>query len=153
MFINPCYLCNRLLLNCPRMKLLLRYTFLPLLTGFIIFIATCLISPSQVPDMPGNIPWDKLVHFGMFFFLSAVSLIDYYRMHGGNPHTLRWICWGFLVPVLYGGVIELLQKYFFASRSAEWGDWIADILGSLTATVLIIIFFRKRRSYGKNISL
>ena len=153
MFINPCYLCDRLLFNCPRMKLLLRYTFLPLLTGFIIFIATCLVSPSQVPDMPGNILWDKLVHFGMFFFLSAVSMIDYYRMHGGNPHTLRWICWGFLVPVLYGGVIELLQKYFFALRSAEWGDWIADILGSLTATVLIIIFFRKRRSYGKNISL
>ncbi|MDD4632950.1 MAG: VanZ family protein [Proteiniphilum sp.] len=135
------------------MKLLLRYTFLPLITGFIIFIATCLISPAQVPDMPERIPWDKLVHFGMFFFLSVVSLIDYYRMHKGNPSAFRWIGWGFLVPVLYGGVIELLQKYFFASRSAEWGDWIADILGSLAATILIIISFRKRRSYRKNISL
>jgi len=103
--------------------------------------------------MPGDVPWDKLVHFGMFFFLSAVSLIDYYRMHQGNPPAFRWILWGFLVPVFYGGVIELLQKYFFASRSAEWSDWIADILGSLTAVIVIIIFIRKRRYDRKNISL
>ncbi|MCE5204553.1 MAG: VanZ family protein [Porphyromonadaceae bacterium] len=135
------------------MKLLLRYTFLPLITGFIIFFATCLVSPSQVPDMPDDVPWDKLVHFGMFFFLSAVSLVDYYRMHKGNPAVFRSILWGFLVPVLYGGAIELLQKYFFPPRSAEWGDWIADILGSLTAVILIIIFFRKRRYDRKNISL
>ena len=135
------------------MKALLRYTFLPLLTVLIIFIATCLITPSQMPGMPEGFPWDKVVHFGMFFFLSAVSLIDYYRMHKGNPPTLRWIFWGFFIPVLYGGGIELLQKYFFASRSAEWGDWIADILGSLAATVVLIIFFKKRRYSEKNISL
>lgn len=135
------------------MKILLRYTFLPLLTGLIIFIATCLISPSQMPGMPEDIQWDKLVHFGMFFFLSAVSLIDYHRMHRGNPPIYRWVFWGFFVPVFYGGVIELLQKYFFASRSAEWGDWIADIVGSLAATLIVIIFFKKRRYSEKNISL
>lgn len=94
--------------------------------------------------MPEGIPWDKLVHFGMFFFLSAVSLFDYYRLHKRKPPTFRWIFWGFIIPILYGGAIELLQKYFFASRSAEWGDWIADILGSLVATLLAIIFFKKR---------
>ncbi|HBG58301.1 VanZ family protein [Proteiniphilum sp. UBA1028] len=135
------------------MKIVLRYTFLPLLTGFVIFIATCIISPSQLPGMPEGIPWDKLVHFGMFFILSLVSLIDYYRLHKGTPSAFRWIFWGFFVPVLYGGCIELLQKYFFATRSAEWGDWIADISGSLIATVTIIILFRKRRYSRNNISL
>lgn len=94
--------------------------------------------------MPKSIPWDKLAHFGMFFFLSAVSLIDYYRMHKGNPSVYRLAFWGFFVPVFYGGVIELLQKYLFASRSAEWGDWFADLLGSLAATLIVIIFFKKR---------
>lgn len=135
------------------MKILFRYIFLPLLTGLIIFIATCLISPSQMPGMPESIPWDKLVHFGMFFFLSAVSLVDYYRLCKGNPPFYRWIFWGFLLPVFYGGVIELLQKYFFSSRSAEWGDWFADLLGSLVATVIVIIYFKKRRYSKKNISL
>lgn len=135
------------------MKTLLRYTFLPLIVVLIIFIATCVISSSEIPNMPEGIPWDKLVHFGMFFVLSAVSMIDYHRLCKGNPPTLRWIFWGFFIPVLYGGSIELLQKYFFASRSAEWADWIADILGSLMATVIIIIFFRKQRYSEKNISL
>lgn len=135
------------------MKTLLRYIFLPLLTVLLIFIATCLISSSQMPGMPQGIPWDKLVHFVMFFALSAVSLIDYYRLCKGNPPTLRWIFWGFFIPVLYGGGIELMQKYFFASRSAEWADWFADILGSLVATVVVIIFLKKRRYSEKNISL
>lgn len=135
------------------MRHLLRYIFLPLLMVVLIFIATCLIPSSDVPKMPEGVPWDKLVHFGMFFFLSAVSLIDYYRLHKKNPAMLRWIFWGFVIPVIYGGAIELLQGYFTMSRSAEWGDWIADILGSLTATIVVIIFLNKRRYSEKNISL
>lgn len=135
------------------MNKLLRYTLFPLLICLIIFVATCLIKPSQMPEMPSGIPWDKLVHFGMFFFLSAVALIDYYRLHQGSPNRFRWVFWGFIIPVIYGGVIELLQLYTFSSRSAEWGDWFADILGSLTATLLLIIFLKKRKSSRKKISL
>lgn len=135
------------------MNKLLRYTLLPLLVCFIIFIGTCIIKPSQVPEMPSGVQWDKLLHFGMFFLLSAVSLIDYYRLYKGNPHPFRWVFWGFIVPVAYGGIIELLQLYAFSSRSAEWGDWVADILGSLSAALLIIIFLKKRDYSRKKISL
>jgi len=141
------------IVKITRMNMLFRYTFLPLLISFVIFIGTCLIHPSHVPEMPPGLPWDKLVHFGMFFLLSAVSLIDYYRLHKGNPHSFRWVFWGFIVPVVYGGVIELLQLYAFAPRSAEWGDWLADVLGSLTATLAIIIFLKKRDYARKKISL
>lgn len=131
------------------MKILIRYTFLPLLTGLLIFIATCLIGSSSIPDMPGKIAWDKLVHFFMFFFLSMVSLVDYFRLHKGAPRFIRWIFWGFVLPVLYGGIIELLQKYFFPSRSAEWADWGADILGSLIATFVVVLL--SKRKYGRKI--
>ncbi|MDD2298363.1 MAG: VanZ family protein [Fermentimonas sp.] len=127
------------------MNILLRYTLLPLIIGLLIFIGTCLIPSDQVPEMPAGIPWDKIVHFGMFFLLSAVSLYDYYKFHNNNPRLIRWLFWGFLVPVIYGGIIELLQMNFFSSRSAELVDWIADVLGSLVATILAIIFLRRRR--------
>jgi VanZ family protein len=127
------------------MNILLRYTLLPLIIGLLIFIGTCLIPSDQVPEMPAGIPWDKIVHFGMFFLLSAVSLYDYYKFHNNNPRLIRWLFWGFLVPVIYGGIIELLQMNFFSSRSAELVDWIADVLGSLFATILAIIFLRRRR--------
>lgn len=127
------------------MKTLLRYTILPLLIGILIFIGTCIWQPEQMPEMPEGFPWDKLVHFGMFFLLSAVSMYDYHRLHNGKPNIFRWVFWGFVLPVIYGAIIELLQENFF-SRSAELGDWIADILGSLTATVLAIIILRKRKN-------
>ena len=73
--------------------------------------------------------------------------------HNGNPPFIRWMGWGFLLPALYGGAIELIQKYFTEVRSAEWGDWIADVLGSLCATLIVIILIRKGRFGRKNISL
>lgn len=121
------------------MKRTLQYLFLPFFVAVVIFIATCILTGSNLPQMPGGVPWDKMVHFGMFFVLSAVALFNYYRLHNGNPSKIRWIFWGFVVPAVYGGAIELMQKYFFSARSAEWGDFVADVLGSLAAVILAII--------------
>lgn len=127
------------------MYILIRYTLLPLIIGLLIFIGTCLIPSDQVPEMPSGVSWDKIVHFLMFFILSAVSLYDYYIMHKKYPALIRWLFWGVVLPIIYGGVIELLQKYFFPTRSAELGDWLADIMGSLGAAALAIIFLRRKR--------
>ncbi len=121
---------------------------LPILVGLIIFTGTCILNSNDVPDLPQGIPWDKIGHFGMFFSLSAISFFNYYRLHNGNPSTYKWIVWGFILPVIYGGVIELLQKHFFSSRSAEWGDFIADIIGSLAAMVLA--FYLLKRQPGQD---
>lgn len=127
------------------MNSLLRYTILPLILGLLIFVVTCLITSESIPSMPEGIQWDKFAHFGMFFMLSAVIMYDYYRMHKKSPSRSRWLFWGLIAPVIYGGLIELFQKYLFASRSAEWGDWIADIAGSLTATLLALIILKTKR--------
>ncbi|HBG42865.1 MAG TPA: hypothetical protein DDZ96_05180 [Porphyromonadaceae bacterium] len=135
------------------MKLYCRHILLPLFVGLIIFVGTCLLGSDDIPDMPNDIPWDKLAHFGMFFLLSAVCLWDYFRLYNGKPSKRKWIFWGFLIPVLYGGAIELLQHYVFTQRSGEWGDFAADVIGSMTATVLAIILIRKKEYPKKNISL
>ncbi len=126
----------------------LRYIVLPILVGFIIFVGTCILTADNVPRMPEGVQWDKIAHFGMFFVLSAVCFFDYYQLRNGKPKWFPWIVFGFVIPVLYGGVIELMQKYFFASRSAEWGDFIADALGSLLAMIVAFLLYRKKQ--GKN---
>jgi VanZ family protein len=103
--------------------------------------------------MPQGIPWDKIVHFGMFFLLSIVCFYDYYTLYNGNISKIKWIFWSFIIPVIYGGVIELMQKYIFSSRSAEWGDFFADMLGSFTATVFALFFYNLIHKKKKNISL
>lgn len=122
----------------------IRHILLPSIVGCIIFAGTCLLKPDDVLRMPQGIPWDKIVHFGMFFVLSAVSLFHYSRLHNGKFSMKRWIFWGFVLPVMYGAIIELMQKYFFVSRSAEWGDFIADALGSITALIISLFLYDKR---------
>lgn len=131
----------------------LRHILLPAFVGFIIFTVTCLISSSDVPDLPQIIAWDKIAHFGMFFVLSAVSLFDYYRLHDSKPKMIRWIFWGFLLPVIYGAGIEFMQKYFFRSRSAEMADFIADVLGSLTALLIALFLYKRFQKQEKKLSL
>lgn len=131
------------------MKKYIRYIILPVVVGFLIFAATCLIKPDDIPSVPVVFTgFDKIVHFGMFFVLSFVNFIDYYKLYDGKPRMNRWIFWGFVLPVFYGGAIELLQENFF-SRSGEWADFIADLIGSLTAMILILYLYKKYWSKGK----
>jgi VanZ family protein len=44
--------------------------------------------------------------------------------------------WGLIYPIVYGGVIELLQENFFPPRTGDWSDWVADALGSVAAYFL-----------------
>ena len=44
-----------------------------------------------------------------------------------------------LVAVLFGGAIELLQKYLFTWRSGEWGDLFADAVGAGMALFSVLI--------------
>ncbi len=49
-----------------------------------------------------------------------------------------------LIAAIYGGGIELLQKYFIPYRSAEWLDFFADVAGSISALLLIVVIFGKK---------
>ncbi len=126
------------------MRHIFRHLLVPSIIALLIFVGTCLISSVNVPDMPEGIPWDKVAHFGMFFLLSAVSLYDYYLYHQRSPKLLPWVFWGFVVPVLYGGVIELLQSKVFIYRSGEILDFVADVLGSLCALLLALILLKRK---------
>lgn len=128
-----------------RIRKYIKYITLPAAFALAIFIATCIVNSGNVPQLPEGVPWDKIVHFGMFLLLSGFSFWNYFKLHDGKPNRWRWIFWGFILPVLYGGAIEMMQKYFFSSRSAEWGDFIADILGSLTALVLALYWEKRLR--------
>ena len=118
------------------MRKYIRYILLPVVIGLLIFTATCLVSSDSIPKMPNIIAWDKLVHFGMFFVLSFVNFIDYYKLYNGKPHRFN------------GGAIELMQEHFF-SRSGEWADFIADMLGSATAMAVVMFLWKKYWQKGK----
>jgi len=121
-----------------------RYIVLPAVIALVIFYLTCIVSVDSIPGPRSMLQYDKLAHFGMFFSLSAAIYYDYYRLHKGRPNKLKWLLFGLVMPVIYGGVIEIVQQNYFL-RSGEFLDFAADSLGSLSATILAFIYVKMRR--------
>ncbi len=126
------------------MRSSIRYIILPAIIALAIFYLTCLVNVDSIPVPKNFLHYDKIAHFGMFFALSGAIYFDYYRLHKGTPNKFRWILFGLIIPVIYGGVIEIIQQNFFL-RSGEWMDFVADSLGSLTATALAFIYMNMKR--------
>ena len=84
----------------------------------------------QLPPVEGA---DKWAHVLMYLGLGATLMWDMLRdrQHG-------WKLWvtALAVPIVYGGVIEILQENFFYPRTGDWWDWLADIVGTVTGCVV-----------------
>jgi VanZ family protein len=87
------------------------------------------------------IPTDKIVHFVMYFGLSVVASFNYIYDRKGKIIILKLVAFAILVPIVYGGLIEILQAEYFSGRSGDWYDFLADVLGSLS-TLPFSLWFR-----------
>lgn len=78
-----------------------------------------------------------LVAFGTLSFVLALETI----LTGVSTSFSERKMWAIalLLPILYGGLIELIQQNFFPPRSAEWADWLSDATGSLIGCGLAVI--------------
>ena len=121
------------------MRSSIRYIIFPGLIALVIFYLTCIVDVDSIPVPEKVFQYDKLVHFAMFFALSAAVFIDYYLKHKGKPNGYRWLLFGLVIPVIYGGLIEVAQENFFA-RSGDLYDFIADAMGSMSATIVALFY-------------
>ncbi|MDR0940350.1 MAG: VanZ family protein [Mediterranea sp.] len=94
-----------------------------------------------------NIPnFDKLVHIGMYFGMSALLWVEFLRAHRRDQHPPMWHAWigALLCPVLFSGAIELVQQYATSYRSGDLMDFLANSTGALLATLLAYFVVRPR---------
>ena len=90
-----------------------------------------------VPIPVGDIPLaDKWGHMLAYLVFALCIAGDCYRAHLSPRATYLW---AILLPVAYGGLIELIQPYF-PPRRGEWLDWAADCIGVAIAIVLFLLF-------------
>ncbi len=87
---------------------------------------------------------DKWAHALMYGGLTAVMIFDrnFKRPNFSLP------LWLVAFPVLYGGIMELLQAYCTnGNRSGDWLDLIADTLGSILVyaiTWLVVLLLKNK---------
>lgn len=112
-----------------------RVTWLVLCIGLTVLILwLSLLPPDSLPS--SGLGWDKLNHAAA---IAAVTLLAFlaFRPHGSAAGAALWY------GLSLGALIEILQALFTTSRSAEWGDLLADLIGA--GFIFCVLTLLKRR--------
>jgi len=96
-----------------------------------------LVKEVPVPVM-GDIPLaDKWGHMLAYMVFALCLAGDSYTAHM-NKRVIYTV--SLVLPVIYGGLIELIQPYF-PPRQGEMADWIADGIGAVIGVILFALFY------------
>ena len=93
-----------------------------------------------------NIPnIDKIVHVCMYLGMSGMLWLEFLRAHqkGDSPLWHAWVG-AFVCPVLFSGMVELLQEYCTPYRGGDWLDFAANTTGALIASLIGYFVLRPR---------
>ena len=94
---------------------------------------------------------DKWVHFIMYGGTCLVIWMEYIWKHR-SPDYEKLFFWAWLMPVIMGGVLELLQAYCTTTRNGDWLDFSANATGVSLAGILgliaAMVFYRSQREKG-----
>ena len=96
-------------------------------------------------SLPTFVGADKWVHALMYAILGGMVCWDCMRIKMSG-----WRLWliAVVLPILYGGIIEVIQEQWFAPRSGEWMDWGADCAGVIIGATSIMIIKRLYNRYA-----
>ena len=87
---------------------------------------------------------DKWTHSLIYLVLGISISLEYLR-NTKQPSPKFIIVWVWLMPIIMGGLIEVLQSYCTnGNRSGEWLDFFTDAIGSTIAVLIGILLVRYR---------
>lgn len=112
----------------------------------IIVIGTWILCFMTIPETPlSSVRFiDKWTHSLIYFVLGISISLEYLR-NTKQPNPKFIIVWVWLIPIIMGGLIEVLQSYCTnGNRSGEWLDFFADAIGSTMAVLIGILLVRYR---------
>ena len=81
--------------------------------------------------------FDKLAHFLMYMFFCTVLWYEYYRTHIKTNH--KKVFWGAIIsPIIFSGVMEILQSLFTKYRTGDIWDFLFNTLGVVSAAFFAV---------------
>lgn len=121
--------------------ILTKYSF-----SCIIVIGTWILCFMTIPETPlSSVRFiDKWTHSLIYLVLGLSISLEYLR-NTKQPSPKFIVVWVWLIPIIMGGLIEILQSYCTnGNRSGEWLDFFADAIGSTIAMLIGILLVRYR---------
>jgi len=117
-----------------------RYIYIALAVYWVILlIATSLPSPS-LPDIKGG---DKLHHFSAYFILTTLLAVTF--LQANKPLFRKY---AFILAVLTAavyGLVDEIHQSLIPGRSCEFMDWVADLGGAVTGSLVVYFYIYFRR--------
>ena len=104
-------------------------------SGVILFF--CLIKSNDLPTI--TVPYvDKAVH-AVFHFVFTVLWFLFFKKKLDTSNIFRPLIFSFGLSFFFGVSIELMQKFFTTTRSADVIDELANLSGAILAVVAIAV--------------
>ena len=109
--------------------------FIPAITWFLLSLVLLCLPGSSIPKYPwlASIHADKWVHIAMFAILCYLWSYPFAKSSLPEKKKKNWFLLILVSSISYGIMMEFVQKYWIPNRSFEFGDIMADGLGSLLA--------------------
>ncbi|MDF9830800.1 VanZ family protein [Parabacteroides sp. PF5-6] len=107
--------------------------------SWIVILAVIYLSFFNPPavDAPLFPYMDKVAHFCMYGGLSGVLWLEHIWNHRKeNERLVRGLTGATLLPILFGGLIELAQHYLTTNRQGDFDDFFANTAGVIVATLI-----------------
>lgn len=85
--------------------------------------------------------FDKIIHFAMYALFCSVLWYEYFRSHNCFE-TGRAIFFIVVLPIFFGGLLELFQSTFTTYRTGDFIDFFFNSLGVLFAAFFSMLVTR-----------
>ena len=84
---------------------------------------------------------DKLKHFIAYFILAILLGLNLHFQDKWKSISINYLIYTFIICTTYG-VLDELHQMLVPNRSAEFYDWLADLLGSTMGIILVYFFIK-----------
>ncbi|MDR2397849.1 MAG: VanZ family protein [Spirochaetaceae bacterium] len=108
-----------------------------LISGIIWFLS----SRQVLPTPKGILGFDKVQHL-LAYLVLAMTVGLWFSLHQWTRRPWRCAAWVVAIAVVYG-ISDELHQTFVPGRDGNVWDWVADTLGALIGTGLVMLSARK----------
>lgn len=108
----------------------------------VVAVAIALLSLWEHPTLPPLVlRWSDKTWHTLMYVVQAVALLLPVALEGAKQKGL-WVryVWAWVLTVGYGGLMEVLQATCTRTRTGDWIDFAADIIGASVGLVLVAIY-------------
>ncbi|MDR2475533.1 MAG: VanZ family protein [Bacteroidales bacterium] len=137
------------------------YFLFSILSAGVIFFLCNMQLPDETPPEFQIPNFDKLVHFLMYFGLTGMLYVDYFKLYQAyswkqvcvfvlkskrgavQPLSVKPFILLAILSLAYGGGIEIFQYYCSPFRTGDVNDFFADLCGVSLAFAVAAVYYRK----------